>query len=236
VIAQSSNLGTVLAANKFAPGQLRSYLVKFGLGQRTNVGVDGESPGILPPLSQWTQGTEDRIDFGQSVSVTALQEAAAVNAVANRGVYVSPSIIEGRATTNTGQAVGTDVTRRHRVVSVDAARQMSAMMQRVVAPPPVGLAPKAQVPGYLVAGKTGTAQRANPACKCYDGTFTVSFAGFAPADNPRFTVYVVVQNPRNGGGGGSVAGPVFSKVMSFALRRYGVPPTHAKASTLPTTW
>lgn len=236
VIAQSSNIGTVLASRHFAPGQLRKYLVKFGLGQPTNVGVDGESGGILPPLSQWTRGNEDRMAFGQSLSVNALQEAAAVNTIANRGVYVSPSIIEGRATTNTGQTVGTDVATRHRVVSADAARQMDDMMQRVVANPPVGLAPQAQVPGYLVAGKTGTAQRANPACKCYDGTFTVSFAGFAPADNPRFTVYVVVQNPRNGGGGGSVAGPVFSKVMSFALRRYGVPPSNAKGSTLATTW
>jgi cell division protein FtsI (penicillin-binding protein 3) len=73
-------------------------------------------------------------------------------------------------------------------------------------------------------------------CGCYNGQFTVSFAGFAPADDPRFTVYVVVQRPTNGGGGGSVAGPAFSKIMSFALRRYGVAPSGAKASQLPTTW
>ena len=80
------------------------------------------------------------------------------------------------------------------------------MMERVV-DPEAGVAPSAQVPGYRVAGKTGTAQRVGPVCGCYNGTFTVSFAGFAPADKPRFTVYVVVQVPRNGGGGGSVAGP-----------------------------
>jgi len=112
---------------------------------------------------------------------------------------------------------------------------MTLMMERVV-DPDVGVAPAAQVPGYVVAGKTGTAQRVGPKCGCYNGQFTVSFAGFAPADNPRFTIYVVVQNPRNGGGGGSVAGPAFSKIMSFALRLYGVPPTGTQASQLPVTW
>jgi cell division protein FtsI (penicillin-binding protein 3) len=108
------------------------------------------------------------------------------------------------------------------------------MMERVV-DPDVGVAPGAQIPGYRVAGKTGTAQRVGE-CQCYDGTFTVSFAGFAPADDPRFTVYVVVQNPRNGGGGGSVAGPAFAKIMGNALRRYAVPPTGAKPSRLPVEW
>ena len=120
-------------------------------------------------------------------------------------------------------------------MSANAAHQMTQMMERVV-DPDVGVAPGAQVPGYVVAGKTGTAQRVGDTCGCYNGQFTVSFAGFAPADNPRFTIYVVVQNPRNGGGGGSVAGPAFSKIMSFALRRYGVPPTGAKPSQIPTTW
>jgi cell division protein FtsI (penicillin-binding protein 3) len=100
----------------------------------------------------------------------------------------------------------------------------------------VGVAPAAQIPGYRVAGKTGTAQRVGPRCGCYNGTFTVSFAGFAPADKPRFTVYVVVQNPRNGGGGGSVGGPAFAKIMSYALRRYGVPPTGTAPSHVPKTW
>jgi cell division protein FtsI (penicillin-binding protein 3) len=109
------------------------------------------------------------------------------------------------------------------------------MMERVI-DPEAGVAPGAAVPGYRVAGKTGTAQRVGAECGCYDGTFTVSFAGFAPADDPEFTIYVVVQNPRNGGGGGSVAGPAFSKMMSFALRRYRVPPTGTKPSSLPVEW
>jgi cell division protein FtsI (penicillin-binding protein 3) len=235
VIAQSSNIGTAKSARLFGKGQLRHYLTEFGLGQRTNIGVNGETAGLLPTQAQWNGMLQDRIAFGQSVSVNGVQMAAAVNTIANGGVRVSPSLIQGRATTNTGEVVGTDETTRHRVVSKNAADQMTQMMERVV-DPDAGVAPAAQVPGYVVAGKTGTAQRVGPVCGCYNGEFTVSFAGFAPADDPRFTVYVVVQNPRNGGGGGSVAGPAFSKIMSFALRRYGVPPTGAEPSHIPTTW
>jgi cell division protein FtsI (penicillin-binding protein 3) len=235
IIAQSSNIGTAKSARLFGHGQLRHYLTEFGLGQRTDVGVNGETSGVLPSSAQWNGMLQDRIAFGQSVSVNGLQMAAAVNTIANGGVRVDPSLIQGRATTSTGQVVGTDEATSHRVVSKNAAHQMTLMMERVV-DPDAGVAPAAQVPGYVVAGKTGTAQRVGPRCGCYNGQFTVSFAGFAPADNPRFTIYVVVQNPRNGGGGGSVAGPAFSKIMSFALRRYGVPPTGAQPSHIPTTW
>ncbi len=235
VIAQSSNIGTAKSSRLFGHGQLRKYLTGFGLGQRTNIGLAGETAGLLPSQADWNGMTQDRIAFGQSVSVNGVQMAAAINTVANGGVRVSPSLIQGRATTNAGDVVGTDVATRHRVVSKNAAHQMTQMMERVV-DPNVGVAPAAQVPGYVVAGKTGTAQRVGATCGCYNGQFTVSFAGFAPADNPRFTVYVVVQRPTNGGGGGSVAGPAFSKIMSFALRRYGVAPTGAKSSHLPTTW
>jgi len=235
VIAQSSNIGTVLASDKFDTGQLRSYLAKFGLGTKTGLGLAGESGGILPSGAAWTSQVQDRISFGQSVSVNAVQMAAAVNAVANGGVKVTPSLIKGSATNDSGQAVGTDHTTTERVVSTEAATEMMEMMERVV-DPKTGTAAKAQVAGYRVAGKTGTAQRANPKCKCYDGTLTVSFAGFAPADDPRFTVYVVVQNPKTNKGGGSNAGPVFSRIMSFLLRHYGVAPTGTKPSHLPVEW
>ncbi len=119
VVAQSSNIGTVLAADKFGDGQLRDYLVKFGLGQRTGTGLSGESPGILPSASQWNHQIQDRVDFGQSLSVNALQMITAVNTVANGGVRVSPSIVEGQATTDSGQVVGTDRTTQQRVVSAE---------------------------------------------------------------------------------------------------------------------
>ena len=235
VLAKSSNIGTVLAADKFEGDELREYLTAFGLGEPTGVGVRGESPGIVPAGSLWTSQTQDRVAFGQSVSVNALQMAAAINTIANGGVRVDPSLVRGTATTDDGQEVGTDTATARRVISEDAARKTMLMMERVV-DPEAGVAPGARVPGYRVAGKTGTAQRASSECGCYDGTFTVSFAGFAPADDPRFTVYVVVQNPRNGGGGGSVGGPAFAKIMGYALRRYAVPPTGTKPSTLPVEW
>lgn len=234
VLAKSSNIGTVKATDLFREGEMRAYLQRFGLGERTDVGVLGEAAGILPSGSMWTSQTEDRIAFGQSVSVNALQMAAAVNTIANGGVRVDPSLVEGRATTDEGQEVGTETATRSEVLSPQAARQTALMMERVLDPED-GVAPGAAVPGYRVAGKTGTAQRVSAECQCYDGSTTVSFAGFAPADEPRFTVYVVVQNPRDGGGG-SVAGPAFAKLMGFALRRYQVPPTGTEPSRLPVEW
>ncbi|CAN5403127.1 cell division protein FtsI [soil metagenome] len=235
IIAKSSNIGTVMAADEYEPGQLRSYLTSFGLGKKTGVGVGGEDAGVVPAGSIITSQTEDRVSFGQSLSVNGLQMAAAVNTIANGGVRIDPSLVRGSATLDDGTVVGTDVATKHRVVSTDAAKQTMLMMERVI-DPDAGVAPGAAVPGYRVAGKTGTAQRVGPECNCYDGTFTVSFGGFAPADDPRFTIYVVVQNPRNGGGGGSVGGPAFSKLMSYTLKRYGVPPTGTRASRLPVEW
>lgn len=234
VIAKSSNIGTVLAADEFEQGQLHDYLRRFGLGQKTDIGVRGETKGLLPEAAAWTHQMQDRIAFGQSLAVNGVQMAAAVNTIANGGVRVSPSLIRGSATTDEGQVVGSDHATRTRVISAKAARQTALMMERVV-DPEVGVAPAAAVPGYRIAGKTGTAQRVGAECQCYDGTNTVSFAGFAPADDPRFTIYVVVQNPRDGGGG-SVAGPVFSKIMSYTLRRYGIPPTGTQPSRLPVEW
>jgi cell division protein FtsI (penicillin-binding protein 3) len=242
VLAKSSNVGTVLASDRFGPGELRSYLTKFGLGQPTNVGLGAESRGILPDPSTWNDQVEDRIAFGQSLSVNAVQMAAAVNTIANGGVRVDPTLIQGQAKRDDGMEIGTDVSTTRRVVSDQAARQMTLMMERVVDPDD-GVAPLANVPGYTVAGKTGTAQRVGTCVvdgqkqSCYDGSNTVSFAGFAPAEDPRFTVYVVIQAPKiEGAGGGITAGPVFSKLMGFALQRYGVAPSHAKQPVLPVEW
>lgn len=234
IIAQSSNIGTVLAADAFTPQQLVDYLTEFGLGKRTGIGVRGETPGILTPGESMTSQTKDRVAFGQSLSVNVAQMAAAVNTIANDGVRVSPSIISGTATTDDGEKVGTDVATRHRVVSKRAARATARMMEKVVHPED-GVAPRAQVPGYLVAGKTGTAQRVLESGGYGDET-SVSFGGFAPADDARFTVYVVVHSPKVDGGGGSVAGPVFSRIMGYVLGRYGVAPTEGKPSRLPVEW
>jgi cell division protein FtsI (penicillin-binding protein 3) len=230
VIARSSNIGTVLAASQFRHAELYAYLRKFGLGQRTGIGVHGESAGLLADWHNWSQINQDTIAFGQGLSVNAVQMAAAVNTIANGGVYVKPSLVKGEATTSDGQVVGSGTTTEHRVVSARAARLTGRMMESVTNPD-TGTAATAGIDGYRVAGKTGTAQRVGKNCGCYNGTFTVSFAGFAPADAPRFSVYVVVQDPKNGGGGGSVGGPAFHKIMSYVLQKYAVPPT---GSVLPT--
>ena len=233
VLAKSSNIGTVLAADQIGALRLRKYLTAFGLGKSVNIGVRGESAGILPAGALLTPQTKDRISFGQSLSVNAVQMTSAISTIANSGVRVPPSLIAGAAETDSGETVGTVTPSR--VVSDRAANQTMMMMERVIDPED-GVAPRAAVPGYRVAGKTGTAQRVAPDCGCYDGSYTVSFGGFAPADDPRFAVYVVVQAPGVDGGGGSIGGPAFAKIMGYALRRYRVPPTGAKPSQLPVEW
>jgi cell division protein FtsI (penicillin-binding protein 3) len=183
---------------------------------------------VLPKWKTWSQINQDTIAFGQGVAVNAVQMAAAVNTIANGGVYVQPSLIKGHAMTSAGEVVGSDTSTRHRVISESAAKQTTSMMEAVT-DAEEGTAPGAGILGYRVAGKTGTAQRVGEGCGCYDGTFTVSFAGFAPADDPRFLVYVVVQDPKNGGGGGSVGGPAFHKIMAHLLSKYAVPPTGSVA-------
>ena len=171
------------------------------------------------------------------MAVTALQMATAVNTVANSGERITPSLVQGEEKTSSGLNVGTDTTTRARVVSKRAATQVSQMMEMVTTEG-VGTAPKAGVTGYRVAGKTGTAQAVGGACNCYrDGGFDVSFGGFAPADDARFTVYVVVRHPRAGGAAGGVtAGPVFHEIMNYVLQKYAVPPTETEPANLPAYW
>ncbi|HNJ78722.1 MAG TPA: penicillin-binding protein 2, partial [Marmoricola sp.] len=237
VIAKSSNIGTVLAAERFSATQLWTYLKKFGLGQRTDIGLPGESRGLLPDPAAWSALSKANISFGQGVAVTALQMATAVNTIANDGERITPSLISGRQTNYAGQTVGTETASRHRVVSRSAAKQMSQMMEMVTTEG-VGTAPRAGVVGYRVAGKTGTAQAVGGACNCYQGGgFDVSFGGFAPADAARFTVYVVVRHPQAGGAsGGSTAGPVFHDIMNYVLQKYAVAPTGTPAINLPAYW
>ncbi len=237
ILAKSSNIGTVLAAREMKSNKrLYDYLRSFGLGERTGIPGYAESPGILSPPSDWIDIVRDNIAFGQGLAVNAVQMAAAINTIANGGTYVQPSLVKGQATTFDGTTTGSDLSEQHRVVSATAAGLTRDMMEMVV-DPDQGTAPSARIEGYRVAGKTGTAQMVNDACHCYDGKlFTVSFAGFAPADDPRFTVYVVVQKPTDGGGGGSTGGPAFRKIMGYLLQQYAVPPSGSEPTKLPIEW
>lgn len=232
VIAKSSNLGTIVAARPLPTERFVKYLYNFGFGRPTGVNFPGESRGLMPPGDEWSQLTKSTVAFGQGISANALQMAAAVNAVANDGVYVPPKLVRNYLD-STGSVVPAPAGPSRRVVSANAAKQVATMMEAVTGPG--GTAKTAQIPGYRVAGKTGTAQEVDSRCGCYR-KWATSFAGFAPADNPRFVTYVVLQNPTNGRSGGGQGGPVFHDVMNYALQKYAVPPTGAKPPNLPLTW
>ena len=159
VVAKSSNIGTVLAADKFEPEELYSYLHAFGLGQKTNVGVRGETAGLLPPVSLWKQINQDTIAFGQGVSVNALQMTAAINTIANGGVRVPPNLIRGQATTDEGRR-GRHQHRGPRARGQQERRPQDDDDHGAGTRPRGRSRLRGRVPGYRVAGKTGTAQRA----------------------------------------------------------------------------
>lgn len=232
VLSRSSNIGTAMASELLQSADLRKYLTAFGLGTRTNVGLRGESAGVVP-AAPWQALTQATIAFGQGLTVTPLQMVAAINTVANGGVRVSPSLIQGSAKSEDGVEVGTAHTTSERVISAETAAKMSRMMETVL-DPEEGTAPLARVPGYRVAGKTGTAQVVRNGVYV-DDINDNSFVGFAPAEEPRFTVFVVLKGV-DGGAGGLTAGPAFKRIMSYLLRHYAVPPTDVAASPYETTW
>jgi len=211
-----------------------NYFRKFGLGQMSGVNLPGESDGILKNGKEWSKANHATIAFGQGISVTAMQMVRAVGAIANAGKMCEPSVVS--ATTDAdGKAVELPAKPSKRVVSKDAAATVTRMMEAVTAPD--GTAPAAAIKGYRVAGKTGTAWRVDPTTGRYiRGQNTVSFMGFAPADNPRFLTYIVLDKPYSNAGGGSTAGPVFHDIMSMALERFGVAPTGSKSPKVKQTW
>lgn len=234
IIALSSNMGTVVLSQQMSDKTMHDYLDDFGFGQPTGVGLPGESGGILADSDDWTRASHATIAFGQGISVTAMQEASAIEAIANGGVYNQPSMVSGFVGPD-GEKTPAPEPESHRVVSKHAADAVTTMMETVTSPS--GTASQAAVPGYRTAGKTGTAWRVDPDTGHYvPGQNTVSFAGFAPADDPRFLTYVVLDNPAGGGSGSGDAGPVFRDVMRATLERYGVPPTGTKPPRIPIYW
>ncbi len=221
VLARSSNMGTMLAAETIGPNKLYTYLKKFGIGDPTGLDFPGESPGLLSPPSSWSTAQFETIAFGQGLAVNAVQAASVYATIANDGVRVQPSLVAG-STGPTGVFTPAPAPTKTRVVSPTTAAEVRAMLESVVSDE--GTAPMARIPGYRVAGKTGTANRIDSSCGCYRG-YTASFIGFAPADAPRLVVAVTLQNPKNGHFGGRLAGPVFKDVMSFALQTLQIPPT-----------
>lgn len=230
VLAESSNIGTILAAETIGEEKLFEYMKKFGVGSPTGLNFPGETSGLISPLEDWSETTFPTVAFGQGMALSALQVTNGFAAVANNGVMVEPRLIDAYVRPD-GTVQATQTGEESRVVSARAARETRRMMERVVSPE--GTAPKTAIPGYRVGGKTGTAERIDPACGCYRG-YTASFVGLAPAEDPKVVVGAWLDNPRNGHYGGVLAGPVFVEVMTSALQSQGVRPSSTPPSSLPT--
>jgi cell division protein FtsI (penicillin-binding protein 3) len=224
ILAVSSNTGTIKIGETMSNDTLHNYLTKFGIGSKTGSGLPGESAGLLRPVSNWSGTTAPTVAFGQGYSVTAMQATSVFATIANNGVRVSPTVIAGTSDPS-GHFTPTANRSSVRVVSEDTAIKLRLMMESVVSTQ--GTAPSAAIPGYRVAGKTGTAMRYDQKTGRYSG-YTASFIGFAPADAPRYVISVTLQDPRNGHYGGSLGGPVFKKVMTFVLQSEHVAPTGTK--------
>jgi len=231
LLAVSSNTGSIQIGQKLGKETLYNYLRKFGIGQSTNSKLPGESAGILHPVKEWSGTSLPTIAFGQGYSLTAMQSTSVFATIANDGVRVSPSILAG-VVDESGKYTPAKENESVRVLSPQTASNMRAMMESVVSSN--GTAPAAAISGYRIAGKTGTANRFNTACKCYSG-YTASFIGFAPADQPKYVISVTIQDPKGMHWGGALAGPVFKKVMSFVLQSERVQPTTAPVTTFKLT-
>ena len=232
VFAKSSNIGTILAAERMPKAKLADYMERFGIGEKTNLGLPGESAGLLLDPDKWSGTTFPTMAFGQSYSVNTVQMTSVFATIANGGVRVQPTIIES-VTDADGTVVATPDGERDRVVREDTARQVMAMMEAVVGEG--GTAPQARIPGYRVGGKTGTAQFVDPDCRCYAGDVTASFIGVAPADAPRLAVGVFVHQPKRGRGGGELAAPVFKEITTYALQAMQIAPSGKRAPRLTLT-
>ncbi len=232
VLAVSSNIGSILAAETVSDDVLYNALRAFGIGEATGLGFPGESFGSLPKPDTWSGTTKPTLAFGQGYSVNALQAASVYATFANDGVRVVPKIISGY-TDKEGRFESTPASTTRRVVSAEVARNVRLMMESVVSAN--GTAPLAKIKGYRIAGKTGTASYYSEAQQKYTG-YVASFVGIAPADKPELVISVMLERPVNGHYGGEVAAPVFKKVMTFALQRMRVVPTGKLTNRLPLDW
>lgn len=229
VFGKSSNVGTLMLAQRIGPERYYDMLGKFGLGQRTNVGLPGESSGLVPPIDQWSGSTFSNLPIGQGLSMTLLQMTGMYQAIANDGLRIPPRIVKA--------TVAADGTRTEepqpagiRVVSPETARTVRNMFRAIVQRDPMGYqqgtgAPAA-VDGYQIAGKTGTAQQINPACGCYySDVYWITFAGMAPADDPRYVIGIMMNNPQRNpdGSPGHSAAPLFHNIAAWLLQRQNVP-------------
>jgi cell division protein FtsI (penicillin-binding protein 3) len=229
ILAQSSNIGTSEVASMVGENRLLAQVQDLGFGQETSLRFPGESTGLLATAAQWEPTNYVSLPIGQVDAVTSMQVLDAYNAVANGGVLVQPRLVRGTITPG-GATRAAPPSPSRRVFSAAVDGELSQMLQQVVL---AGTGTSAAVPGYTVMGKTGTAQIPAPGQDAYiSGAFMASFVGSAPASNPVLSAIVVLDNPTPIYGG-SVAAPVFSQIMSYALHRYGIPTTPGASNAPP---
>ena len=217
ILAQSSNVGTVMIGQELGDDEFGHWVSKFGFGQPTGIDYPGEEMGIVPSPKEYSGSSIGNLPIGQGLSVTPMQMMEGYAAIANGGILRTPRLLESI------DGVPVDHSDGERVISRKTASQLRTMLEGVLGDG--GTASEVSVPGYVLAGKTGTAQ------KVVDGTysdtqFIASFVGFAPATDPRLLVSVIVDDPKGGDYyGGSVAAPAFGQIASFALPYLGIAPT-----------
>jgi cell division protein FtsI (penicillin-binding protein 3) len=225
VIAKSSDVGVIRVAQRLGRENLERYVRAFGFGAPTGVGLPGESGGLLRPLSKWSPLSLASISFGQEIGITALQMAVAVGAVANGGYLMKPLIVR-QIEDGAGNVVRSfKPIAVRRVVDPETADVLTELLTGVVR---YGTGQRAAVPGYVVAGKTGTAQKIDNTGRYSQEDHVASFVGFVPAKRPELVILVSLDTPRGPNNlGGEVAAPVFARVAQAALRRLAVPPDDA---------
>lgn len=230
IVANSSNVGSIMVGRRLGKERLDSYMRAFGFGKKTGLGFPGESAGILLDPDEYSGTSMGTMPIGQGVAVTAVQMLAAYNTVANDGVYVAPKLVKATIDSR-GRHRDTGPAEQHRVISTRTARQMTAMLDEVTR---VGTGKRAAIDGYTVAGKTGTARKPLEHARGYkEGAYVASFAGFVPSERPALSAIVILDEPYPIYGG-VVAAPVFAEVMRYALRQYRIPPpTPARVLAVP---
>ena len=221
MMQKSSNIGAAKTGILLGQQRLYRYLQAFGFGQRTDIDLPGEVAGLLKSPREWGRRSLASISMGQEIGVTPLQMVSAVSAIANDGVLMKPYVVSG-VSDQKGQLVKEVLPQvRRRVVSPATARTLTTILEGVVAS---GTGTKAAIPGFRVAGKTGTAQKVDPRTGAYSSVLSVgSFVGFVPADAPRLAMIVVIDEPQGEAWGGVVAAPVFRRVGEQVLTYLGVP-------------
>ena len=232
ILAQSSNVGTSQIARLLGEAGLLAETQNLGFGEYTGIHFPGESAGLTINAQTWSPTDYVSMAIGQVDAVTPQQVLDAYNAVANNGVFVTPSLVRGIVDAS-GSVTSAPGASSRRVMSAETASTLTAMLRQVVL---VGTGTNAVVPGYAVAGKTGTSQIPIPGRSGYlAGDYNATFVGFAPASNPVFSAIVVLSRPTPQYFGGEVAAPVFSTIMSYALHRWGIPRTEGAPTKIVTT-